>query len=589
MAAAAQRLSRLQCQASHATWPLPRRALSSTAAAPQLRSIAQCLAFHAKRTPDAIAVTEAGGGLAERSVTYAELEERSSRLSHAYAAKLGAAAALGRIVTLALPNSIELLEAACAVWKLGGAPSPVSTSMPAAELQRVLKVADPCMIVGLTDGSSSPVSAMSIEGVPVIPQGFQPDNALPVTAPFGGAIVPPHYKAPLSGGSTGTPKVILSGQPGKFDPEANFLQLGQGGAILIPGPCSHNVPFMWSTHSLLQGKHVVLMRRFDAHEALRLLAAHRCDYVPLVPTMMHRIMQLDRRDRDAHDLSALRILFHVAAPCAPALKQAFIDWLGAERVHELYAGTEATGVTYITGSEWVERRGSVGRFINETEGAIFSEGGERLAAGQTGLVYMRLKETHPLYHAGGNYSYVGAPPASKLAGGWETVGDVGWMDEEGYLYLADRLADLILVGGRNVYPAEVESAILSLPTSQSHVRSGCSDILEDACTPTELVELPAVRSCAVIGRADDDLGNTVHAIVDVGEAALQQPDACKALVDALQAHLNAELSPYKLPRSFELVSTPLRDDAGKVRRSELRRQREASSYGKEGRGVLYHV
>jgi bile acid-coenzyme A ligase len=207
---------------------------------------------------------------------------------------------------------------------------------------------------------------------------------------------------------------------------------------------------------------------------------------------------------------------------------------------ELYAGTEAQAVTIISGAEWLTHRGSVGKVV-AGEMRAFDEAGEPLPAGETGEIYMRRPEGAPP-----TYKYIGAT-ARTLPGGWESLGDIGWFDEEGYLYLADRRTDMILVGGSNVYPAEIEAA---------------------------LEEHPEVQSCAVIGLPDEDLGNRVHAIVQAkGEVTAEE----------LKAHLADRLVTYKQPRSYEFVAEPLRDDAGKVRRTALRDERIARL--KEGRAA----
>jgi bile acid-coenzyme A ligase len=221
----------------------------------------------------------------------------------------------------------------------------------------------------------------------------------------------------------------------------------------------------------------------------------------------------------------------MAAPCPPWLKEAFIEWLGPERVHELYAGTESQGVTTITGNEWLAHRGSVGKAQFGSQIKILDEDGRELPPRTVGEVFML-----PSGGPGSTYRYIGA--SAKSRDGWESLGDMGYLDEDGYLYLADRQTDMILCGGANVYPAEVEAAI------DAH---------------------PAVRSSVVIGLPDDDLGQVVHAIVDIADHELEQ--------DALLAHLGERLVRYKIPRTFELVRTPLRDDAGKVRRSSLRSER----------------
>lgn len=226
-------------------------------------------------------------------------------------------------------------------------------------------------------------------------------------------------------------------------------------------------------------------------------------------------------------MSHLKALWHLAAPCPAWLKEAYIEWLGASVIWELYGGTEGTGSTIISGAEWLNHRGSVGKPGENTEMKIVDENGETLPAGEVGELYIR-----PVTGPGSTYRYIGAE-SKAIDGGWESLGDLGYFDEDGYLYLADRHTDMILSGGANIYPAEVEAAI-------------------DA--------FPSVRSSAVIGLPDEDLGNTVHAIVDAPDGITE---------DALQAHLNERLVRYKVPRTFEFVNEPLRDDAGKVRRKQL--------------------
>jgi bile acid-coenzyme A ligase len=229
-------------------------------------------------------------------------------------------------------------------------------------------------------------------------------------------------------------------------------------------------------------------------------------------------------------MSSLRVVWHLAEPCPEWLKQSWIDWLGAERIFELYAGTEAQTSTVISGVEWLTHRGSVGRVIPGTV-KITAENGDELPVGEMGEVWMRSLRESPTYR------YVGAT-ARTLEGGWESLGDMGRLDAEGYLYLGDRASDMILSGGANIYPAEIESAL------QEH---------------------PHVRSCAVIGLPDEDKGNIVYAIIEADREHVSEDD--------LKVFLSERLVTYKVPRSFEFVDMPLRDDAGKVRRSALREER----------------
>ena len=228
----------------------------------------------------------------------------------------------------------------------------------------------------------------------------------------------------------------------------------------------------------------------------------------------------------------MKVVFHMAAPCPAWLKEAWVNWLGPERIFELYGATEQQSLTVISGVEWMQHRGSVGRPVTG-EIKILDASGQPLPAGEVGEIWMRRSDG-----AEPTYRYVGAE--ARELGGWESVGDLGWMDSDGYVYISDRRSDLILSGGANIYPAEVEAA---------------------------LEEHPAVRTSAVIGLPDDDLGQRVHAIIQTAEPVTDQ-----TLLD----HLAKRLVQYKLPRSFEFVDEPLRDDAGKVHRSALREHRIAA-------------
>lgn len=477
-------------------------------------SYAAQLARLAQAAPDRVAVTDE-----QRSVTRAELEALSLRTAHAFAA-LGVGR--GDRVTIALPNSVEFLSAAIACWKLGATPQPVSFMAPPREVEAIVELAGSRVVVGADPGSHG-------ERV-CLPRGWQP--ATHEESPLPDAVSQP-WKAMTSGGSTGRPKLILAADPGLIDPDARpLLMMRPDGVTLMPGPLYHNGPFMWSVTALLAGNHLVLGGKFDAQRTLELIDEYRADVLYIVPTMMQRIWRLPAEVRSRYDVSSLRAVWHLAAPCPPWLKEAWIEWLGPEKIFELYAGTEAQASTVITGTEWLEHRGSVGRpFAGQMK--IVREDGAQAGPGEVGEVFMRPAEAGKR-----TYEYVGAE-ARAIDGGWESLGDMGWMDADGYLYLSDRLADMLLVGGSNVYPAEVEAA---------------------------LEEHPVVSGAVVIGLPDDDLGTRPHAVLHVtGEVS----------DDELRAHLADRLVRYKIPRSFERTDEPLRDDAGKVRRSALREERLA--------------
>jgi bile acid-coenzyme A ligase len=339
-----------------------------------------------------------------------------------------------------------------------------------------------------------------------------------------------------SGGSTGAPKLIVALNPARYDPEAPSALFRAKRAVLVPGPLYHAVPFSAAWQGLFGGAVAVVMPRFDASACLALIESHGIDRVHFVPTMMLRIWRLPESERKARDLSSLTFVMTGGAPCPRWLMQAWIDWLGPDVMHEAFGPSERIGGTFITGREWLEHRGSVGKpFVGAEIRILDPETREPLPAGSMGEIYMR-----PLGGRGTTYRYVGAE-ARATDDGFESVGDMGYLDDDGYLYLGDRRSDMILTGGRNVYPAEVEAAV------EAH---------------------PAVRSCVVIGLPDDDLGQRVHAVVECDGSL-----AAESLDETLRAHLGDHLVHYKIPRSFELVDRPLRDEAGKVRRSALRAER----------------
>jgi bile acid-coenzyme A ligase len=477
-------------------------------------SYAQRITALAAADPERVAVT-----CGDRTISRAALESAANRLARDLQQR---GVRHGAMVTIALPNSVDWFVAVAATWKLGAIPQPVSSRLPAAELEQLVELADPAVVLGV-DPALLPQRTC-------LPVGYQPDAGLD-DEPLPDA-TSPAWKAPTSGGSTGRPKLIVSGDPASLDDEARpVLGIDPDGCLLMPGPLYHNGPIVWSCTALLAGAHVVVLPRFDAEATLAAIEAHQVDVVYLVPTMMKRIWRLPIEVREGYDVSSLRFVWHLAEPCPPWLKDAWIEWLGPDRIWELYGGTEAQAATIITGAEWLEHRGSVGKPAEGTV-MICAEDGTEVAPGEQGEVWLRsVTRTTP------SYRYVGAEARTR-AGGWESLGDVGWLDADGFLYLGDRLSDMILSGGANIYPAEVEHAI------QEH---------------------PGVRSCAVIGLPDDDLGNRVHAIVEADPATFDVPH--------LLAFLGERLVRYKVPRTVEVVTDPLRDDAGKVRRSALRAAR----------------
>ena len=453
--------------------------------------------------------------------SWATLDARSDTLARGLKAH-GVDA--GAYVTISLHNGIDFVETVYAIWKIGAIPQPVSWRLPIDELRAIVELADSALVVAC--------EPLEVGRRVVSPARLREAAGGVVDLTYERS---PSWKAPTSGGSTGRPKLIVSGSPAVLQERMIAMwRLRPSDVVLMPGPLYHNAPFSITFPALMNGTQVIVMGRFDAEETLRIIAEQRVTFLYLVPTMMTRIMKLPAEIRGRYDVSSLRMIWHMAAPCPAWLKRAWIDWVGPEVLWELYGGTEGVAFTVLDGNEWLAHPGSVGTVASGLGIEAFAPGGDMLPRGHVGELYMKHDAAQPL-----PYRYVGADDRT-LEGDWYSIGNFGWLDDGGYLFLADRRSDLILVGGANVYPAEVEAIV------DQH---------------------PAVQSSCVIGLPDEDLGARVHAIVHAGD------DLDEA---ALRSFLSGRLSKPKMPKSFEFVREPLRDEAGKIRRSALREARLAT-------------
>ena len=490
-----------------------RSILASGPTGPQL-GIGTALSRQAARQPERRAISRG-----TRTITYGALDARANRRARALEV---AGCGQDDIIAICSSDGFEVHEIAFAAWKIGATPAPLNPRMPKAEFEAVLKVMSPRMCI--TDASPDKNGGRQV--------------AAPSRLAYSEAPLPDrvsrYWKANTSGGSTGTPKVALQHKPSRvsLDRPTNGLVLDD--TMLMPAPLYHSAPFSFTNLALCWGAHVIEMERFDALETLQLVERHRVRWLYLVPTMMHRIFSLPESVRSAFDLSSLEMVLHMAAPCATWLKRAWIEWLGPDRIWETYGGTEAIGGTVIGGSEWLSHVGSVGRpYMGELK--IIDETGRACEPGQVGQICFTSPECgQSAYHYRGQED----APQSDI----QSYGDMGWVDAEGFLYVADRRSDLILSGGANVYPAEVEAA---------------------------LDEHPAIASSVCVGLPDDDLGQRVHAILEL------QPGGEAPGAGELRSFLSERLAHYKLPFSYEVSALPLRNEAGKVRRSALRDERVA--------------
>ncbi|MER7174081.1 AMP-binding protein [Streptomyces mesophilus] len=474
--------------------------------------LAEVPGAYAAEVGDTVAVRADAGVL-----TWSDLHRGSNRVARGL---LDAGAATGRIVTLLLPNSTDLVLAVFACYKAGATPQVLSPRMKPAELDAILELGDPAVVV--TEPGGARLGHKTVDDL----AAGQPDHDLD-------AALAPSWKAPTSGGSTGRPKIILSGRPAVtsgFDTGMWGIEPRQ--QALITAPLHHNAPFVTALSTLFLGGTVTLLTRFDAERTLSAIDEYGVDWVYLVPTMMRRITALPDEVRDRYALASLRSVWHCAEPCPVWLKRKWIEWLGPERIWELYGGTEAEAGCTLRGDEWLRHVGSVGQVTWGEMKLLDLDGAEITAPDVSGEIYMRVTPG-----TAATYRYIGAEPTAR--DGWSSLGDIGRFDADGYLYLLDRRSDMITVGGVNVYPAEIEAA---------------------------LVEHAHVLTAVVIGLPDADTGNRLHAIVHT-------PERAAVTADEIRAFLDGRLSHHKLPKTIELVHDSLRDAAGKVRRSELRAQR----------------
>ncbi|HEX2038217.1 MAG TPA: AMP-binding protein, partial [Acidimicrobiales bacterium] len=460
------------------------------------------LAQLAEERPALTAITFVHDTGATRDVLWLELEHWTNRL-----ARLLAQRGVGEqsTVVVELPNCLEHFAVTIAAWKLGAMAVPVNAKLPPAERDAVLEVARATVVVADRDDPTvlRPTALAEADRLSADPL---PD------------VVPHPGRAIASGGSTGRPKLIVDPNPAAYPVEAIQAMVNAWAGVdldevqLVSGPLYHNAPFAWAHIGLFLGHRLVVMEHFDAEQAVRLVETYKVTFAPLVPTTMQRILRLP--DIRTRDLTSIKSVFHTAAPCPEWVKRGWIDLIGPERVYELFGATEAVGLCVIRGDEWLEHPGTVGRPAMDTELKILDDDGNEVPTGEVGEIYMRRTT------ASTTYEYKGSAPARSTADGFVSVGDLGWVDQDGYLHLADRRADLIISGGANIYPAEVELA---------------------------LAEHPAVCDSAVVGLPSEEWGKSVHAIVQPCDP--ENPPT----VEELTRHCRERLAPYKVPKSWELV------------------------------------
>ncbi|HVW42866.1 MAG TPA: acyl-CoA synthetase [Amycolatopsis sp.] len=500
---------------------------------------------HAATQPDRPAAIMAGTG--ER-LTYGQLDDRSIRLANALR---DAGLRKGDTVALLTDNTFRAYEVYWAAVRSGLYLCAVNRHLAAAEIAYIVNDSSAkALVVSAALAGVAQEIVPQTEGVGLrlayngaVPGYGDYDEALAGASPEAPEDQPCGADLLYSSGTTGRPKGIRVELPDRQvgEPGGTLIPVLQGlygfGAdtvYLSPAPVYHAAPlrFAISVHAL--GGTVIMMEHFDAEEALRAIERYRVTASQWVPTMFVRMLKLPEDVRTRYDLSSHRVAVHAAAPCPVDVKRAMIDWWGPI-LAEYYSSTEAIGMTVIDSAQWLEKPGSVGRAVTGVL-HVCDDQGRELPAGQVGTVYFERDEEQFRYLNDPVKTAQARHPAHPL---WYTSGDIGYVDPDGYLFLTDRKAFMIISGGVNIYPQEVEN-VLALH--------------------------PAIDDVGVIGVPDPEMGESVLAVVQPAPGVTPGPDLAAEILD----YVRARIAHYKVPRAVEFVGELPRTPTGKLVKRRLR-------------------
>jgi long-chain acyl-CoA synthetase len=448
----------------------------------------------------------------------------------------------GDRVAIYLHNEIAFIEASIGIGMLGAIPVPVNWHWQGAELSYLLDDSDSKVIfadTGLVSTAEAVAGGRAL--IEVTRESERPTGRHPVYEEWlalQGPWTELPRQAPMSmvytSGTTGRPKGIVRAPSTPAQSQAigglvfETFGLAPGMRTLVAAPMYHSAPNVHSLVSAAAGIDLTIMASFDAEELLRLIEEHQIDHFQAVPTMFVRLLHLPNEVREKYDVSSLKSVVHAAAPCPPEVKRRIIDWFGPI-VREYYGGTE-TGACVLCGSaDWLAHPGTVGRPIEDADVRIFSENGDLLPAGESGRIHLRPPSVWP------NFTYHGNPEkrVAMEKDGYLDIGDVGYLDHDGFLYLNDRSTDMIISGGVNIYPAEIEACLL---------------------------ELDGVRDVAVFGVPDEEFGEAIAAHIE----------ATGLTEDEVREHVRTNLAHYKTPRIIVFDNDLPREDTGKLMKRKIR-------------------
>lgn len=494
-------------------------------------------ALHARLRPDAPAVI-AGADV----LSFGELNARANRLVSALRDR---GVGPGDHLAVLLPNVAAYAEAYLAAMRGGLRLIPVNSRLSAEEVAYIVRDCDArALIVHARYGSAALLALESpllqvglVVGEEV--EGFEPYEAALSTGRAEDPSDPVHGVTMFyTSGTTGRPKgvyrAVAEPRPPQWG-EGTRKAFREGDVCLLLGPAYHAAPLGHSlADALWAGATLVMTDKFDAEATLALIERHRVTHAHMVSTMFQRILALPPQVRSRYDVSSLRCVVHGAAPTPPEVKRAMIDWWGPI-LQEYYGASEGSGGFYIFSDEWLRKPGSVGRRLPDWGSRVVSEGGRDCAPGEIGRIFFRVHPRAPFEY----YKDPEKTEAVLLDGTHFTVGDMGYLDEDDYLFLTGRTAECIISGGVNIYPQEIDD---------------------------ELLKHPAVLEACTVGAPNDEWGEEVKAVVVVQPGA----SADETLATELIAFIRGRLAPFKAPRSVDFVSSIPRSEAGKVLRGKVR-------------------
>jgi len=488
------------------------------------------------------------------------LEALADRAARAAAGLAGLGIGKGDLIALYLRNDFPFFEASAAAGLLGAYPTPVNWHYTPDEARYLFENSGAKAIVIHAD-LIAPIREALPAGVPVLVVPTPPEIAEaygidPVATPPGflewaswledfEPYAGPPADAPgtiiYTSGTTGRPKGVRRNPPTAEQIEIYVRILVRGFGFsgfgppeevvtVVTGPMYHSAPNAYGLFAARVGGTVILQPRFDPEELLQLIDRHKVTHLHMVPIMFHRLLKLPDDVKARYDLSSLKFVVHAAAPCPPPIKRAMIEWWGPV-IEEYYGATETGIVVSCNSEEWLAHPGTVGKPIPESQVRVIDKDGADVPQGEVGEVVARTAAINDFTYHGDDQKRRDSEKAGLIA-----PGDIGYFDKDGFLYLCDRAKDMIISGGVNIYPAEIEA---------------------------ELLKMPGVADCAVFGIPDDEFGEGVCAVVQPADGA----DLSEASV---KAYLREHVAGYKVPRRVELASDLPREDSGKIFKRKLR-------------------